>query len=78
MASRVRKRRSIGFTSSPAALPGTLGLVGKTVIEQLARIPVEVEIASEYRYRESDLHREHAGHRDQPVRRDSRHAGGTA
>jgi glutamine---fructose-6-phosphate transaminase (isomerizing) len=27
------------------------GMVGKTVIEQLARIPVEVEVASEYRYR---------------------------
>jgi glucosamine--fructose-6-phosphate aminotransferase (isomerizing) len=28
------------------------GLVGKYQIEQLARIPVEVEVASEYRYRE--------------------------
>nr|NNM90658.1 glutamine--fructose-6-phosphate transaminase (isomerizing) [Bacilli bacterium] len=28
------------------------GLVGKVVIEQLARIPVDVEIASEYRYRD--------------------------
>ena len=28
------------------------GLVGKSVIEQLARIPVDVEIASEYRYRD--------------------------
>jgi glutamine---fructose-6-phosphate transaminase (isomerizing) len=27
------------------------GMVGKTVIEQLARIPVEAEVASEYRYR---------------------------
>lgn len=27
------------------------GLVGKTVIEQLARIPVETDVASEYRYR---------------------------
>ncbi|CAI6083373.1 glutamine--fructose-6-phosphate transaminase (isomerizing) [Cohnella sp. JJ-181] len=27
------------------------GMVGKTVIEQLARIPVEVDVASEYRYR---------------------------
>ncbi|CAM3763342.1 glutamine--fructose-6-phosphate transaminase (isomerizing) [Marinicrinis lubricantis] len=27
------------------------GLVGKSVIESLARIPVEVEVASEYRYR---------------------------
>jgi len=28
------------------------GLVGKAVIERLARLPVEVEIASEYRYRD--------------------------
>lgn len=28
------------------------GLVGKAVIEELARIPVEVDIASEYRYRD--------------------------
>ncbi|WP_217597468.1 glutamine--fructose-6-phosphate transaminase (isomerizing) [Cohnella sp. GbtcB17] len=27
------------------------GMVGKTVIERLARIPVEVDVASEYRYR---------------------------
>lgn len=27
------------------------GLVGKTVIESLARIPVETDVASEYRYR---------------------------
>ena len=31
------------------------GLVGKAVIEKLARIPVEVEIASEFRYREPML-----------------------
>lgn len=31
------------------------GLIGKAVIEQLVRIPVEVEIASEYRYRDPIL-----------------------
>jgi len=31
------------------------GLVGKTLIEQLARVPVEVDIASEFRYREPVL-----------------------
>lgn len=31
------------------------GLVGKTIIEKLVRIPVEVEIASEFRYREPML-----------------------
>ncbi len=33
------------------------GLVGKHVIEQLARIPVRVEIASEFRYRDPILHK---------------------
>ncbi len=32
------------------------GLVGKSVIERLARIPVNVEIASEFRYRDPILH----------------------
>ncbi len=31
------------------------GLVGKNIIEKLARIPVEVEVASEFRYREPML-----------------------
>ena len=31
------------------------GLVGKTILEKLVRIPVEVEIASEFRYREPML-----------------------
>ena len=28
------------------------GLVGKTVIEKMAKIPVEVDVASEFRYKE--------------------------
>jgi glucosamine--fructose-6-phosphate aminotransferase (isomerizing) len=32
------------------------GLVGKYLFEVLARIPVEVEVASEFRYRETPLH----------------------
>ncbi len=35
------------------------GLVGKYVIERLARIPVEVELASEFRYRDPVLDRRH-------------------
>ena len=34
------------------------GLVGRTVFEKLAKIPVEVEIASEFRYREPMLDRD--------------------
>ena len=37
--------------SSPAARRGTPALVGKFLIEQLARVPVEVDYGSEYRYR---------------------------
>ena len=37
------------------------GLVGEYLIEQLARIPVEVDVASEYRYRSSTGQREHSG-----------------
>ena len=33
------------------------GLIGKAVIERLARIPVTVEIASEFRYRDPILHK---------------------
>lgn len=33
------------------------GLVGKQLIEQLARIPAQVEIASEFRYRDPILHK---------------------
>ncbi|MFO7952298.1 MAG: glutamine--fructose-6-phosphate transaminase (isomerizing) [Bacillota bacterium] len=35
------------------------GLVGKAVIEKLARVPVEVEVASEFRYREPLLEPKH-------------------
>lgn len=34
------------------------GLVGKSVIEKLARIPVEVDVASEYRYREPIINKD--------------------
>ncbi len=34
------------------------GLVGKNMIERLARIPVRVEIASEFRYRDPILHKD--------------------
>ena len=41
-------------------------------------IPVEVEYATEFRYRNPIIDERHAGHRDPPVGRDGRHAGGAA
>ncbi len=51
------------------------GLVGKFIIEELTRIPVEVDYGSEYRYRDPDPGRElrRAGHH--AVGRDGRYAG---
>ena len=53
-------------------------LVGKFLIEQLARVPVEVDYGSEYRYRNPIVVAEHAGDRHHAVGRDGRHAGGAA
>ena len=50
------------------------GLIAKYSIEHWTRIPVEVEVASEFRYRDPILDRPHARHRDLPVRRDDGHA----
>ena len=43
-------------------------LVGKFLIESIARIPVEVDYGSEYRYRDPILSPEHAGDRHHAVR----------
>ena len=51
-------------------------IVGKFLIEQLARIPVEVDLASEFRYRDPIIDDDAPGDRGQPVGRDGRHAGG--
>ena len=50
------------------------GLVGKFLIETLARVPVEVDYGSEYRYRNADRRRERADDRHHAVRRNGRHA----
>ena len=52
------------------------GLIAKYAIEHWTRIPCEVELASEFRYRDPILTRSHPGHRDLPVRRDDGHADG--
>ena len=54
------------------------GLIGRYAIEQWARVPVEVDIASEYRYRNPVVGPGRPGDRDLAVRRDRRHAGGDA
>ena len=53
-------------------------LVGEYLIEAFARIPVEVEYASELRYRNPPLDAEHAAVRDHAKRRNGRHAGRAA
>ena len=50
-------------------------LVGEYLIEEFARMPVEVEYASEFRYRNPPIETAHARVRHQPVRRDRRHPG---
>ena len=77
---------------SPQAIPGVsrqvkiiacgtswhAALAGKFMIEKLARIPVEVDYGSEFRYRDPIIAAEHADGRDLAIRRDRRHAGGAA
>lgn len=48
--------RSIHIVACGTAMHA--GLVGKNMIERLARIPVRVEIASEFRYRDPILHKD--------------------
>ena len=45
---------------------------------RLARVPVEVDYGSEFRYRDPIVDDEHAGDRDHAVGRDGGHAGGAA
>ena len=53
-------------------------LVGEYLIEEFARIPVEVEYASEFRYRNPPIDRNTIVLAITPVGRDGRHAGGPA
>ena len=52
------------------------GLIAKYSIEHWTRIPVEVEVASEFRYRDPILDPPDARHRDLAVRRDDGHVDG--
>ena len=48
-----------------------VGMVGKYNLEKLTRMPVEVILASEFRYCSPDCKRTDACHYYQPVRRDA-------
>ena len=52
------------------------GMVAKYAIEHWTRIPVEVELAHEFRYRDPVRQRAHPRRLDQPVRRDDGHPDG--
>ncbi len=54
------------------------GLIGRYAIEEWARVPVEMDIASEYRYRNPVVGPGDLVDRHHPVGRDRRHAGGDA
>ena len=54
------------------------GLAGKFMIERLARLPVEVDYGSEFRYRDPILDARDADGVHQPIGRDSGHAGSAA
>ena len=62
----------------PAARPCTRAWWAKHAIETLARVPAEVDIASEFRYRDPILQQGRPRYHHQPVGRDQRHAGGPA
>jgi glutamine---fructose-6-phosphate transaminase (isomerizing) len=53
-------------------------LTGKYMIERLARLPVDVDYASEYRYRDPIRRPQRAGPAHHAVRRNRRHAGRAA
>ena len=50
------------------------GLIGRYALEQWARVPVEMDIASEYRYRDPVVGARRPRDRHHPVGRDRRHA----
>ena len=54
------------------------GAGGQFMIERLARIPVEVDYGSEFRYRDPIVRPRHADHRDFAIGRNGGHAGGAA
>ena len=51
------------------------GLVGKYLLEKIVRIPVEVDLASEFRYRDPMIGPEVVDHHHFPIRGDRRYVG---
>ena len=75
-----RGARRAGARSASLACGTSLhaGMIARYAIERWARVPVEVEVASEFRYRDPVAPRGHARLRHHAVGRDGRHAGGDA
>ena len=67
-------RRSNRVTIVACGTSYYAGLVAKYWIEQFARVPVDIDVASEFRYREPVLEPGGLGAVHQPVGRDRRHA----
>ena len=55
-----------------------VGMAAQYVLEDIADIPVRVELASEFRYRKMPLNQKAPGNRCQPVWRDSGYTGSIA
>ena len=83
-ATRCCRRRGVDFAACDRLVLVACGTahyachVAKYWFERLARLPVEIEVASEFRYREPPIGRAARSALRQPVGRDRRHAGGAA
>lgn len=55
-ADRLSKFKNIHIVACGTAMHA--GLIGKNIIEKLARVPVSVDVASEFRYRDPILHKD--------------------
>ncbi len=67
------KRIQVASRSSPAEPVGMRRWPGKFMIEKLARIPVEVDYGSEFRYRDPIVSKRHADGGDFAIGRNRRH-----
>ena len=79
--SGLQRRRSVNISQIYIVACGSayhVGVAAQYVIEDLARIPVRVELASEFRYRETPAGSKCPGDHHQPVGGDGGHPGGPA
>ena len=83
-ASRCRKDAAVDFARisrlamSACGTAHYAGLIGKYWFEKIARLPVDIDIASEFRYRETPLERDGLGALHLAIGRDGGHARGAA